>query len=190
MVDHGGETPKPTHAASETVQASHTLDRRSLLHGTRNLVMAGSLAAGYGTFFYYAGRFLYDVDGSGTAWQFLATVDELQPGHSMTYTAPAGNQVVVTRQGEGATVDDFVALSSVCPHLGCQVHWEPHNDRFFCPCHNGAFDRQGRPTQGPPADGDQHLSRFRLLVDHGRIFIEAPTSSVTRPPISGGSELA
>ena len=79
---------------------------------------------------------------------------------------------------DGDTADAFVALSSICPHLGCQVHWEPQNDRFFCPCHNGAFDASGKPTEGPPATAGQELTRFPLQVMNGLLFIQVPMQSV------------
>jgi Rieske Fe-S protein len=54
------------------------------------------------------------------------------------------------------------------------VHWEAQNDRFFCPCHNGAFDRQGNATAGPPAAAGQALLRFPLRLENGLLFIEVP----------------
>jgi Rieske Fe-S protein len=83
--------------------------------------------------------------------------------------------VTITRFQEGSDADAFLALSTTCPHLGCRVHWEPHNSRFFCPCHNGVFDAQGKATQGPPADANQSLPQFPVKVENGLVFIEAPT---------------
>jgi len=76
-------------------------------------------------------------------------------------------------------VGDFLALSSTCPHLGCQVYWESNKSRFFCPCHNGAFDSQGNATEGPPAKAKQQLLRFSLMVENGLLFIQVPTESIT-----------
>ena len=58
------------------------------------------------------------------------------------------------------------------------VHWESVNDRFFCPCHNGAFDASGAPTEGPPAKAKQYLTRFPLKVEGKLLYVDAPTSSV------------
>ena len=73
---------------------------------------------------------------------------------------------------------DFIALSSVCPHLGCRVHWQSQESRFFCPCHNGSFDPQGKPTGGPPLAAGQSLPKYPLKVEHGLLFIEMPIHSV------------
>lgn len=140
--------------------------------------MAGGLAASYGTLAVMAGRFLYPTEDESVGWQFVANVDELREGEAIEYESPSGAKVVIARQSEGSGADAFMALSSFCPHLGCQVHWEPHNDRFFCPCHNGAFDRQGRPTEGPPASANQQLTQFRLKVEGGLLFVLAPLHSV------------
>ena len=163
----------------EPSASSEQVTRRSFVLSTTAIAMGGGLVAGYGTFFVMAGRFLYPSRTEATGWQFLATVDQLKLGDSFTYVSPSGATVVVARQSEGDTAEDFIALSSVCPHLGCQVHWESQNDRFFCPCHNGAFDRQGEPTEGPPLSANQSLTRFPLKVQDGLLFIEAPLDSVT-----------
>ncbi len=57
---------------------------------------------------------------------------------------------------------DFIAMSNVCTHLGCRVRWIADEDRFFCPCHNGQFDRQGNVISGPPP---RALNRYEVRVD-------------------------
>lgn len=151
--------------------------RRKFLAAS-SAVMAGGLAAGYGTFGVMLGRFVYPSGGSGGAWLFVCTTDQLDTGDALDFVTPAGAKIVVTRLGEGIEAKDYLALSSVCPHLGCRVHWEANNDRFFCPCHNGAFDRTGKATLGPPKAADQSLVQFPLKVEQGMLFVEAPVTSV------------
>lgn len=159
---------------------STATNRRDFLSAATGVAMAGGLAAGYGTLAVMAGRFLYPTDDKSVGWRFVATVDQLKPGAAMTFVAPSGAPVVVARQGEGETAEDFIALSSVCPHLGCRVHWEAQNDRFFCPCHNGVFDPEGNATEGPPAQAKQRLKEFPVKVENGLLYIEAPLTSVGR----------
>ena len=151
--------------------------RKFLLTGS---CMAAGLAAGYGTLGVMAGRFLYPTEDTSVGWQLVSPVAELPEGEALEYESPSGAKVVIARQSPGDGADAFIALSSVCPHLGCQVHWEPQNDRFFCPCHNGAFDAQGHPTEGPPASAGQELTRFQLKVENGLLFVLAPLRSITR----------
>ncbi len=177
----------PDDTQQDHVQAASREGRRDFLTLSSSVAMGAGLVAGYGSLAVMAGRFLYPADGELVAWQFLTTIDRLEVGQSLTYTAPSGARVLVARQGEGATVEDFIALSSVCPHLGCQVHWEPHHERFFCPCHNGAFDPQGRAILGPPAKARQQLVRFPLMVQDGLLFIEVPLESVTSRQVAAGA---
>ncbi len=155
-------------------------DRRSFLQVAASTAMAGGLLVSYGTFASHAGRFLFPAESGAVGWQFVTSVNKLKLGESLSYTAPTGAKVVIARQGNGETADDFIALSSVCPHLGCQVHWQSTQDRFFCPCHNGAFDRHGKATAGPPATAGQELTRFPLRVAQGLLYIETPYESISQ----------
>lgn len=166
------------HQAREEDEHGRETDRRGFLSTTSSLAMTAGLAAGYGTFFTIAGRFLFPSGPDVMGWMFVATVDSLRAGDALTYFTPSGAKVVVARQGDRGTVDDFIALSSTCPHLGCQVHWEAVNDRFFCPCHNGTFDPQGKATGGPPFDAGQSLPHYALRIENGLLFIEVPLEGI------------
>ena len=110
---------------------------------------------------------------------FVAELARIPVGKAIEYKTPAGLPVTIARRGEAGTADDFVALSSICPHLGCQVHWQGPKNRFFCPCHNGVFDPQGAATEGPPAEAGQRLSEFPLKVENGLLFIEVELPATT-----------
>jgi Rieske Fe-S protein len=45
---------------------------------------------------------------------------------------------------------NFLVLSSICPHLGCPINWAPGQNNFVCPCHGGIFNGDGKRTAGPP----------------------------------------
>lgn len=167
--------------------------------------MAGGLIAGYGMFARCAGEYLYPSD-EGTAWMFVTAAASLAPGQAISFVSPTGVAVVITRKGkeqeagsaatqpvdEVLTAADFLALSSVCPHLGCRVHWEPQNNRFFCPCHLGAFDPEGRPTAGPPLAANQSLPEYPLRVENGLLYISMPVKpldqSTYRVAAAGSNE--
>lgn len=181
-------TQEPT-----VVDASTEVEpRRSFLERLPSALMAGGLIAGYGAFAAFIARFLYPSRTRRSQPQYVSDLESFKLGESMTYVSPAGERVVLTRVGETGKVDDFIALSSVCPHLGCQVHWEAQNDRFFCPCHNGAFDSEGNPTEGPPKDANQRLPRYELVVDGGLLYIDASTEALVQvqPGISRPQNIA
>lgn len=154
-------------------------NRRSFLFSVSAAVMAFGLTSGYGMFAWLIGLFMYPFRGPSVSWQFLSDLSSFAVGESVTYESPAGQQIVVTRLGNDGTEADFIALSSVCPHLGCQVHWESNNTRFFCPCHNGAFDEVGKPVSGPPKDSNQSLPQYALQIRDDLLFIEVPVTSLT-----------
>jgi len=99
---------------------------------------------------------------------------------STTSSASASSEAGASSKSndDSPAADEFVALSSVCPHLGCRVHWESQNRRYFCPCHNGEFDPQGKATGGPPAAAGQELPRYPVRVENGLVFLEMPLNSV------------
>jgi Rieske Fe-S protein len=148
------------------------VDRRGFLARASGLAMAAGLCASYGTFAAMAARFLYPARPTRKTWMFVADVAGFAPGASLTLTVPDGATVAVARRGAAGGVEDFVALSNVCPHLGCKVHWEDRNKRFFCPCHNGAFSPDGTAIAGPPAEAGQSLGRYPLKVEDGLLYIE------------------
>lgn len=63
---------------------------------------------------------------------------------------------------------DFIAMSNICTHLGCRVRWISEKGEFFCPCHNGVFDKQGNVVSGPPP---RPLDRYEVKVEDDQIFV-------------------
>lgn len=67
---------------------------------------------------------------------------------------PNGHGGVVSADGKkvGAYKDETgtVHLVSVrCPHLGCQLAWNPEERSWDCPCHGSRFDYTGKRISGP-----------------------------------------
>lgn len=165
------------HNPSDATSASPASPERRAI-SLSGAAMAAGLVAGYGTFAWIAARFLYPAKAVEKGWLFVARVADLPPGKSLRYRTPAGATVNVTRRGAGAAATDFIALSSTCPHLGCQVHWQADQNRYFCPCHNGVFDPDGKGIGGPPGDAGQSLMPFSLRVDSGLLYIEVPLQTL------------
>ncbi len=159
---------------NDSPQTAPSADRRPFLPPAPSAAMTGGLLAGYGTLAFMAGRLLYPSKSREMAWVYVADVARLKLGEILRLETPAGQLVTVTRRAERGMADDFLALSSTCPHLGCKVHWEPQNNRFFCPCHNGVFDPSGKATAGPPAEAGQALPQYALKVENGLLFMEVP----------------
>lgn len=141
--------------------------------------MAAGLAASYGTFGYCALRFLIpDSEDENLDWQFVGTLKSLEEIESLEFVASSGIKIVIARAADVAETG-FLALSSLCPHLGCQVFWEAINNRFFCPCHNGVFDASGTATAGPPADANQSLTQYPTKILNNALYVWAPLETLT-----------
>ncbi len=148
--------------------------------------MTVSLLASYGTFGAMAAQFLLPNRPRRRGWLLVSDAPGFTRGSTRTFVAPTGEKIVIARRAPTsnavapvATLDEFVALSSTCPHLGCQVYFEPQHTRFFCPCHNGTFDPEGRPTGGPPLVANQSLPRYPLELRGELLYIEVPLEGVS-----------
>ncbi len=165
--------------------SDQSMQRRQFLTVASSLTMGAGLIASYGVFASYAARFLYPAKEKAKTWMFVAEVSRFHPGDSMSYKDPTGATVAIARQGSRGDLSDFIALSSTCPHLGCQVHWESPQQRFFCPCHNGTFDPSGKATGGPPFEAGQSLPRYPLKIENGLLFIEVTLEKMASKPERG-----
>lgn len=76
-------------------------------------------------------------------------------------------------EANSAAAAQFITLTNKCPHLGCIVHWQPANQEFFCPCHNGRFNAAGEGIEGPPT-GQSLRQDYPLKVNKGLLYIEVP----------------
>jgi glycine/D-amino acid oxidase-like deaminating enzyme/nitrite reductase/ring-hydroxylating ferredoxin subunit len=65
-----------------------------------------------------------------------------------------GKRVAVFRADDG----DLKVLSSVCPHLGCTVHFNNAERTWDCPCHGSRFATDGHVIDGPAMKGLATLS--------------------------------
>lgn len=64
---------------------------------------------------------------------------------------------------------NYVALSNICTHLSCRVRWVAEEEKFFCPCHNAVFSKQGEVVSGPPP---RPLDQFNVREENGQLFVE------------------
>lgn len=96
----------------------------------------------------------------GTPTLFKATV-ERQTGWIVNQEEIS--VYVLTENGR-----DYVALSNICTHLGCRVRWIAEQTQFFCPCHNGVFDKDGAVISGPPP---RPLDQYQMKVEGNQLYI-------------------
>lgn len=71
-------------------------------------------------------------------------LEDLRPGHG-GIVEHDGNKYGVYREETGK----LFAISTRCPHLGCQLAWNPDEKSWDCPCHGSRFDYRGKRLDGP-----------------------------------------
>lgn len=138
--------------------------RRRQFVGTL-LSLVGLAAAGLGTL---RNVLRYLIPGARVARPrkvFVAQLASLPESGTHMLDLRGRPLIVVSRPGEAP-----LALSLVCTHLGCRVHHEP-DGTFYCPCHDGRFDKQGNVTGGPPPSP---LSRYQVVVQGDSVYLELP----------------
>jgi menaquinol-cytochrome c reductase iron-sulfur subunit len=128
------------------------------------------------------GRFLLSSITRGRAsgyldWVSLGPVSQFPEGETRLATfrnplvMPTDGKTVDTacwvRRVEG---DRFQVFAVNCAHLGCPVRWFPQSGIFMCPCHGGAYYRDGSRASGPPERG---LFEYQYKVANGLITIQA-----------------
>jgi Rieske Fe-S protein len=89
------------------------------------------------------------------------------PVDGLFLTHYAEKPVLVRRSAD----DEIEAISLVCTHLGCTVEWQPDEQQFYCPCHEGKFDAEGRAVAGPPK---VPLQRLKVERQGDTILIGEP----------------
>lgn len=78
----------------------------------------------------------------------------------------ANHEYVVYLKRNGSEV---IALDPTCTHLGCRVKYQEEKSRFFCPCHGGVFDAEGKVVSGPPPRAlDRHSAKF----EGGKVWVK------------------
>jgi len=68
----------------------------------------------------------------------------------------AWNRVIQVKVGSAWVFKhkgELVALSTVCPHLGCGIDYNAERHKFFCACHKTWFGPSGALEDGPSPRG-------------------------------------
>jgi menaquinol-cytochrome c reductase iron-sulfur subunit len=74
------------------------------------------------------------------------------------------------------TATDFIAFAVNCTHLGCPVRWEEGAQLFMCPCHGGAYYKNGQVAAGPPP---KQLQQYPVRVNGDDVEIKTSPVPLT-----------
>lgn len=108
-------------------------------------------------------------------------IDIVAPVIQDAWTA-ARNVVLGAAWVRRTAPDKLVALSAVCPHLGCAIGWDAGAGNFLCPCHDSRFSPAGDKLTGPSERG---MDELPLVIKDGRVqltWVRYKTGQATREP--------
>jgi menaquinol-cytochrome c reductase iron-sulfur subunit len=111
-------------------------------------------------------------------WLSLGNVDAFIPGEPKPVAVSVSRQDGWRRLTEARTVwvtaekdGQFTVLNGRCTHLGCAYSWRTDGQyagKFFCPCHDGVYDKDGTVLGGPPP---RALDRLEARQDGDELVV-------------------
>jgi glycine/D-amino acid oxidase-like deaminating enzyme/nitrite reductase/ring-hydroxylating ferredoxin subunit len=78
----------------------------------------------------------------------LEDLSQVPPGEGKVFDVD-GEKVAIHRAESG----EVHAVSAVCTHAFCLVHWNSAEKTWDCPCHGGRYTVRGEVIEGPPVEG-------------------------------------
>jgi ubiquinol-cytochrome c reductase iron-sulfur subunit len=109
--------------------------RRLLVYGTNQPLTPAEFSAGGSMITIVPEGYTEDLDALAKA---AVTLIKFRPGELQIPTVYNGNTLIGTMNW---TVDNIVAYSKICTHVGCPVAlYEQTTHHLLCPCHQSTFD--------------------------------------------------
>ena len=128
-----------------------------------DLILTAGCALGLGSVAYRFLQYLYPVVPPVKLIPVLAgKVGEIPEQGVRFINLPEG-PVMLERIGK-----EVRALSAICTHLGCTVHWDPGVRHFVCPCHHGVYAFDGKVISGPPP---RPLPELQVKLQKDQVFV-------------------
>ena len=134
--------------------------RRSFL----DMLLEGSVVAGAACLLYPLAKYVIPpAESEGREAEVEAGVPEQLPQGKATKFEFHGKPGLLMHTRTG-----FVAVTAICPHLGCIVDWDEGRQQIICPCHNAAFDSNGNVVSGP---SPLPLEQYEVDVQEDKIMV-------------------
>ena len=98
-------------------------------------------------------------EGGHAAKSYLKRFFQIPAGTAAGLAPGHGGVVFLHGRKAGVYKDEDGTLYAVdlrCPHLGCQLEWNPEERTWDCPCHGSRFDVRGHLVAGPAQEDLRH----------------------------------
>ncbi|MCK9226651.1 MAG: ubiquinol-cytochrome c reductase iron-sulfur subunit [Syntrophorhabdaceae bacterium] len=154
------------------MKLDHSLvTRRTFL----NTLFGGWLAAIASGGLYAFLKFVFPTAGKEPDFVVLNRADFLDiPGNTVKMFAWGGKPGFFLKRDDGTTL----AVKGVCTHMECNISYQPDVKKFYCACHKGWFDDNGRNIAGPPP---KPLERFDIVITGQKLVIAKKGAKVDLP---------
>ena len=120
-------------------------------------------------------RFAFPTLGKEPDFVILKPEDYLDiPVNSTKAFAWGGKLGLFFRKADGK----LMALKGVCSHMECNIAYKPEERKFYCSCHKGWFDENGRNIKGPPP---KPLEIFVYTVEADKLIVARKGVKVELP---------
>jgi cytochrome b6-f complex iron-sulfur subunit len=137
------------------------MDRRKVLKSVATFLPISAAFAGLAAM---GVRFITPIKREIDRKIFTVGLEELPLNATKRFKDLRGRDLMLVRTGER----EVKAISTVCTHLGCTVFWQKDRQEFFCPCHNGRFDKNGIVLEGPPP---APLDLYPVEIEGDNVFV-------------------
>lgn len=129
--------------------------------------------AGWGIFLATVGAYMWKLLGT-TGFFFPKVLYEPSKQFAVGYPQDFPDHAVITLKARRVFVvregNSFQAISMICQHLGCAVHWTEEKGIFECPCHGSKYYKDGVNFAGP---APRPLYHFQVnLSDDGKLVVD------------------
>lgn len=147
------------------------VSRRTFL----NTLFGGWLVAFIGGSVYPLLKFAFPTSGKEPDFVILNAADYLSiRNNTVKPFAWGGKPGLFLKNAKGT----IAALKGVCTHMECNITYRPEERKFYCACHKGWFDENGRNIEGPPPKPleffDVTIEGEKLIVARKGIKVELP----------------
>lgn len=147
------------------------ITRRTFL----NTLFGGWLVAFFSGTFFALMKFAFPTLGKEPDFVVLDRKDFTDLANNSIKRFPWGGTVgLYFKKADGS----ILALKGVCSHMECNVDYKPAEKRFYCACHKGWFDENGKNIEGPPP---KPLETFVITEEGEKLIIAKKGVKVELP---------
>jgi cytochrome b6-f complex iron-sulfur subunit len=130
--------------------------------GSAGVIYAAGLA--YPVYRYVASPVEKAAKESAVTEVTLKDAQKLAPGSALMFKFGSKPSMLI-HHNDGT----WTALTAVCTHLGCTVHYQEDKKRIHCACHGGVYDpKTGANVSGPPP---MPLKRYEVKVTDAAVIV-------------------